>query len=58
VLDMIRMRMRAQEVRGGEPLSLEQLEERLERSAAVDEDRLGSRAGGDDVRVREPAGVQ
>ena len=53
MLDVIRVAVRAQEVRRGEPLALDDLEQRLERRAAVDEHGHPARLVADDVRVRE-----
>ena len=57
VLDVVRMAVRAKDVRRAEPLSLDRFEQRLQRRAAVDEDRDAPRLVADEERVREPAGV-
>ena len=53
VLDVIRVAMRAEDVRRREPLARERLEQRLERRPAVDEHGHAARLVADDERVRE-----
>ena len=55
--DVIRMRVRREEMRDRQPLLLRRANQRLERRAAVDEDRGASRLVADEVGVREPLGM-
>ena len=55
--DVIGMRVRRQQVRDVQPLALDDLVQRLERRAAVDEDGRPARLVGEQVRVREPVGM-
>ena len=57
VLDVIRMAVRAEDVRRREPLALDRLEQRLERRPAVDEHGHAAGLVADDEGVREPARV-
>ena len=54
VLDVIRVAVRAKDVRRRQPFALEGLEQRLERRAAVDEQGDAARLVADEERVREP----
>ena len=55
VLHVVGVSVRPQQVRRGQPFALDELEQRLERRTAVDEDGDAARRVADDVCVREPA---
>ena len=55
--DVVGIGVRRQEMRDGEGLARDSLEERIERRAAVDEDGGATGPVGDEIGVREPARV-
>jgi hypothetical protein len=57
VLDVIGVTVRGQEVRDRQALALDDLEQRLQRRARVDENGGSTRLVGDQVRVRQETGI-